>query len=69
MREGIEKGGGIPPKREEEKGGEASRREVYLYKDAGIEERHGAIPLWLQLVAYGLIVWAIYYTIRYWSVG
>jgi len=41
--------------------------EVYLYKDAGIQERHGRVPLWLQLVAYGLIIWAVYYTVRYWS--
>jgi len=43
--------------------------EVYLYKDSGIRERHGAVPLWLQLVSYGLILWGIYYTIRYWSTG
>ncbi|HXC61445.1 MAG TPA: cbb3-type cytochrome c oxidase N-terminal domain-containing protein [Nitrospiria bacterium] len=43
--------------------------EVYLYKDSGIRERHGVIPLWLQLVSYGLIIWGIYYTIRYWSTG
>jgi hypothetical protein len=43
--------------------------EVYLYKDSGIRERHGAVPFWLQLVAYGLIIWGIYYTIQYWSTG
>lgn len=52
-----------------EKEAEASHQDVYLYKASGIEERHGTIPLWLQLVAYGLIVWGIYYTIHYWSVG
>ncbi len=41
--------------------------EPYLYQDSGIAERHGAIPLWLKLVSIGLIVWSIYYTIRYWS--
>lgn len=40
--------------------------ETYVYKDSGIRERHGYIPIWLQLVAYALFVWAIYYTIRYW---
>jgi hypothetical protein len=43
--------------------------EVYLYKDSGIRERHGSVPFWLQLVAYGLIIWGIYYTIQYWSTG
>jgi len=46
-----------------------SRDETYMYKDSGIRERHGAVPLWLQLVSYGLILWGIYYTIRYWSNG
>lgn len=53
------------------KGAEESQAggEVYLYKDSGIQERHGTVPLWLQLVSYGLILWGIYYTIRYWSTG
>lgn len=46
-----------------------AREEIYLYKDAGLIERHGAIPLWLKLVGIGLVVWTVYYTIRYWSVG
>ena len=41
--------------------------EPYIYKQAGIRERHGHIPIWLILVALGLIVWGVYYTIRYWS--
>lgn len=41
----------------------------YNYKDSGIQERRGAVPLWLQLVSYGLVIWGIYYTIRYWSTG
>lgn len=41
--------------------------ETYRYEHAGIQERHGGIPIWLALVVLGLIVWSIYYTIRYWS--
>ncbi len=41
--------------------------EPYVYKQADIRERHGQIPIWLTLVALGLIAWGIYYTIRYWS--
>lgn len=40
---------------------------VYRYRDSGIVERHGRIPLWLAVVAVSLIVWGIYYTIRFWS--
>jgi hypothetical protein len=46
---------------------EAEKGEVYVYRDSGIQERHGAIPLWLKLVAIGLLVWGVYYTIRYWN--
>lgn len=41
--------------------------EPYRYEHSGIQERHGGIPIWLALVVLGLIVWSIYYTIRYWS--
>lgn len=40
---------------------------VYLYKDAGIQVRTGTIPLWLKIVAIALMIWGIYYTIRYWN--
>lgn len=42
---------------------------TYVYRYAGIQERDGRIPLWLLMVCIGLIVWSIYYTIRYWSPG
>ena len=60
----VEEGGKDKSKASEEThaGGD-----IYVYKDSGIRERHGAVPIWLQLVAYGLIIWGIYYTIRYWS--
>ncbi len=39
----------------------------YEYKQAGIRVRHGLIPLWLILVAIGLIAWGIYYIIQFWN--
>jgi N-terminal domain of cytochrome oxidase-cbb3, FixP len=48
---------------------DSTRDDIYRYKDSGIEERHGKIPLWLVFVAVGLIVWGIYYTVRYWNSG
>ncbi len=45
----------------------AGESDIYLYESAGIRERSGHIPAWLKLVAMGLILWGIYYTIRYWS--
>lgn len=43
--------------------------QTYLYRHAGIEERHGHIPFWLTLVMVGLLIWSVYYTIRFWSSG
>jgi hypothetical protein len=41
--------------------------EEYQYQHAGIRERAGRIPLWLLLVLAGLLIWSVYYTIRFWS--
>ena len=40
---------------------------IYQYEPAGIWERSGNIPVWLKLVALGLIVWGVYYAMRYWN--
>lgn len=48
---------------------EPSHGQAYFYRDSGIQERHGNVPLWLKLVSIGLIIWGIYYTVRYWSSG
>lgn len=56
----------------EQKQHEQSKAEVeqtYVYPHAGIREREGRIPRWLLMVCIGLIMWSIYYTIRYWSEG
>jgi len=45
-----------------------NEEEEYLYQQAGIRERHGAIPLWLKLVVASLLVWSVYYLIQFWSV-
>ncbi len=44
-----------------------SAEEEYLFVSAGIRERPGRIPLWLVLVAIGLLVWGIYYLAKYWN--
>ena len=41
--------------------------EEYLYQTAGIRERNGYIPVWLILVAVGLLIWGGYYLLSYWS--
>jgi hypothetical protein len=41
--------------------------DIFLYKDSGIQENHGYIPIWLVLVAIALVVWAVYYTVAYWG--
>ena len=40
---------------------------IYLYEPSGIRERSGHIPIWLTLVIFALIVWGLYYGIRYWN--
>lgn len=47
--------------------GTDSRSRLYYYKDAGIQEHHGYIPLWLWSVAVSLLIWGIYYLVVYWS--
>lgn len=40
---------------------------TYVHETAGIRERSGSIPTWLTAMAMGLIIWGVYYVIRYWS--
>lgn len=50
--------------RAQEAGGESR---IDVYEPSGIGEQSGSIPAWLKLVAVGLILWGIYYAIRYWN--
>jgi hypothetical protein len=54
----------ITPKPPAEAGDEPG---VYVHEPAGIRERSGSVPAWLKLIALGLILWGLYYTIRFWS--
>ncbi|HEU4502064.1 MAG TPA: hypothetical protein VFR82_10460 [Nitrospira sp.] len=38
---------------------------IYRHEPSGIMERSGSIPVWLKVVAFGLIVWGVYYAWRY----
>jgi hypothetical protein len=38
-----------------------------LYGSSGIYAPHVNVPWWLQIVLIGLIVWGIYYFIRFWN--
>lgn len=69
MDSSIERPEKKPPRAEKRTPPEPAHGEAYLYRDSGIQERHGGIPLWLKLVSIGLVIWAIYYTVRYWSTG
>jgi hypothetical protein len=40
---------------------------VHRYEPSGILERSGHIPIWLTVVVFGLILWGLYYGVRYWS--
>jgi hypothetical protein len=41
--------------------------EIFLYRDAGLQERSGYVPYWLKLVTISLIIWSVYYLWAYWS--
>jgi hypothetical protein len=41
--------------------------EISRYEFSGIEERHGAIPKWLGGVYVVLLIWMVYYLIRFWT--
>lgn len=60
MEQDKEAGGG----QEETRPGQEQK---FYYKDSGIEERHGHVPLWLWGVAVALALWGVYYLIVYWS--
>jgi hypothetical protein len=40
---------------------------AYRYRDSGIQERRGRVPLWLWALVVGVTIWGIYYVICYWS--
>jgi len=52
----------MPEKGKEE--GPATGAAVCLSKISGIRERYGALPIWLELIAYLLIIWGLYRSIR-----
>ncbi|MGA7750278.1 MAG: hypothetical protein WCA63_09035 [Gallionella sp.] len=56
-----------PSGEQQESGSSHSQNPVYLYKDSGIQEKHGNIPLWLKGVVAILFIWGIYYLVAFWS--
>lgn len=47
--------------------GEHPHDPVFYYKDSGIREKPGHIPLWLLAVVIALLIWGTYYLIAFWS--
>jgi len=41
--------------------------EISHYESAGIDEKHGVIPKWLTGVYVILLIWMVYYLIRFWT--
>ena len=41
--------------------------EINHYEFSGIDERHGRIPRWLGLVYVVMLMWMVYYLIRFWT--
>jgi hypothetical protein len=51
----------------EETGQEDEHPEISHYEFSGIDERHGVIPKWLGAVYVILLIWMVYYLIRFWT--
>lgn len=41
--------------------------EITHYEFSGIDERHGRIPAWLAVVYVALLIWMVYYLLRFWT--
>jgi hypothetical protein len=41
--------------------------EISRYEASGIEERHGRVPAWLAIVYAALLIWMVYYLVRFWT--
>ena len=39
--------------------------EISRYEFSGIDERHGKIPKWLGFVYVSLLIWMVYYLVRF----
>ena len=52
---------------EEHPGKAGDPGEVSRYEFSGIEERHGKIPKWLACVYVALLIWMVYYLVRFWT--
>lgn len=51
---------------QQSEGEQQANSELFIYKDSGIQEKHGYVPAWLWVVAVVMVVWAVYYTMKYW---
>lgn len=56
-----------PESRNESRRDERAESASYHYATADIREREGSVPLWLKLVIIGLLIWAVYYMVTFWS--
>ncbi len=43
------------------------KEEVNRYEYSGIEERHGHVPVWLNVVYLAMGIFMVYYLVQYWT--
>jgi hypothetical protein len=43
------------------------KKKEYFYNTAGLREREGHIPIGLIWLGAGLLIWAAYYLVKFWS--
>ena len=41
--------------------------EISQYEFSGIQERHGKVPKWLAFVYVVMLIWMVYYLVRFWT--
>jgi hypothetical protein len=44
-------------------------KKEYFYNTAGLREREGHIPIGLIWLGVGLLIWAVYYLVKFWSLA
>ncbi len=47
--------------------GAENAKEVFYYKDSGIQEKSGQVPIWLWAVFVALLIWGAYDMVTYWT--
>jgi len=51
----------------QDEGKKDDSEEISHYEFSGIDERHGRLPKWLVFVYGAMLIWMVYYLVRFWT--